>query len=121
MAGSNGSCVKGASIWYRQKLAGNEGEILAMIDDADAPYFKPVQRWQLEYHRIRKLGGGDYWKGRRVEALLKMSPYDLGRANRRDEIHKIGRPIVCPFADGTPEKAEYDRGWNALLRGSRGF
>ena len=95
--------------------------MLAMIDDPNVSDFKPVQRWQLEYHRLRKLGGGDYWKGCRVDALLKMSLYDLGRAYRRDEIHNIGRPIVCPFADGTPEKAEYDRGWNALLRGSRGF
>ena len=93
----------------------------SMIDDPDTPNFKPVQRWQLEYRRLRKLGGGDYWKGHRLEARLKMSPYDLGRADRRDEIRKIGMPIVCPFADGTPEKAEYDLGWNALPRGSRGF
>jgi len=93
-----------------------------MTPDPDVPDFKPVdQRWQLEYHRIRKLGGGDYWEGCRVEAKdvrSKMSPYALGFTDHRSlrdatEMHNRRPPIVCPFANGTPEKVEYERGWNA--------
>jgi hypothetical protein len=91
-----------------------------MIDDPDVPGFKQVdQPWQLEYRLIRKLGDGDYWEGCRIEARLKMSPYELGAADHRSlrgatEMHNRRPPIVCPFADGTPEKGEYERGWNAL-------
>jgi hypothetical protein len=90
---------------------------------ADIRDFKPVdQRWQLEYSRIRKLGGGDYWKGRKLEdeaARSKMSPYARGAADRRSlmaatEMHNARPPIANPFAAGTPEGAEYDRGWNSL-------
>jgi len=95
----------------------------AMIDDPDIPGFKPVdQRWRLEYRRIRQLGGGDYWEGCGLEmkaSRSRMSPYALGVADHRSlraatEMHNRRPPIVCPFADGTPEKAEYDRGWNAF-------
>ena len=35
---------------------------------ADIPGFKPViEPWRIEYGRIRKLGGGDYWAGHRLE------------------------------------------------------
>jgi hypothetical protein len=85
---------------------------------------KPVpQRWQLEYSRIRKLGGGDYWKGCGLEAndaRSKMTHYALGMADHRSlrdatEMHNRRPPIACPFADGTREKAEYDRGWSAFF------
>ena len=91
-------------------------KIPLMIDD---PVLQP---WQLEYHRLRKLGGGDYWKGcglAEQEARSKMTPYELGLADHRSlrdatEMHNRRPPIGCPFADGTREKAEYHRGWNAL-------
>ena len=82
-----------------------------------------LPQWQIEYGRIRMLGGGDYWKGSRLEeaaARSKMSPYALGVADRRslksaiEMAHDAATPNVCPFADGTPEKTEYDRGWNSL-------
>jgi len=97
-------------------------KIPLMIDEPDVPGFKPVERWQLEYHRIRRLGGGDYWEGCRLEeeeARAKMTPYALGLADHRslrDAIgqHSLRPPIGCPFAAGTRERAEYERGWNAL-------
>jgi hypothetical protein len=88
------------------------------------PYFKPVdQRWRLEYRRIRQLGGGDYWEGCRVETRAvrsEISPYALGIADHRSlrdatQMHNP-RPPVCAFAGGTPEKAEYERGWNDFAR-----
>jgi hypothetical protein len=90
------------------------GTIPTMADD------RP--QWRIEYGRIRKLGGGDYWKGERLEdeaARSTMSPYALGAADRQSwrdakEMNAARRPIACPFADGTPEKAEYDRGWDSL-------
>lgn len=95
-----------------------------MTDDADYSDFKSViEAWRIEYGRIRKLGGGDYWAGCRLEeaaARSKMSPYALGLADRgalREaiEMHETPyTPNVCPFAVGSPEKAEYDRGWNAF-------
>jgi hypothetical protein len=94
-----------------------------MTNDADFPYRKPaIEQWRIEYGRIRKLGGGDYWAGYRLEeaaARSEMSPYALGLADHhsmRDAIERGGRPkpIPCPFDDGTPEKAEYNRGWDAL-------
>jgi hypothetical protein len=95
-----------------------------MTDDADFPGFKSVdQQWRIEYGRIRKLGGGDYWAGYTLEEAAtrsKMSPYALGVADHRalrEAIETHETPYasnVCPFADGTLEKAEYDRGWDAL-------
>lgn len=94
-----------------------------MTDDADFPGFKSlIEGWCVEYGRIRKLGDGDYWKGQRLEddaARSKMSPYALGFADHRALREAIEggherEPISCPFADGTPEKAEYNRGWDAL-------
>ena len=92
-----------------------------MIDEPDVPDLKPVQRWQLEYRLIRKLGGGDYWEGCRLaaqQARSKMSPHELGVTDHRSlrdatEMHNRRPPIVCPFADGTPDRTEYERGWNA--------
>jgi len=95
-----------------------------MIDDADIPGFKPViEQWRIEYGRIRKLGGGDYWAGYRLEeaaARSAMSPYALGLADHRSMRDAMERgdgpkPISCPFDEGTPEKTEYNRGWDALL------
>jgi hypothetical protein len=88
--------------------------IPAMTDDRLA--------WRVEYSRLRKLGGGDYWKGQRLEdeaARSKMSPYALGLDDHRSmreaiERRDTNRSIPCPFDDGTPEKAEYNRGWDAL-------
>jgi hypothetical protein len=95
-----------------------------VTDDADFPDFKAaIEQWRIEYGRIRRLGGGDYWAGCRLEeavARSKMSPYALGVADRRAlreamEMHEPPyTPSVCLFADGTSEKAEYDRGWDAL-------
>ena len=94
-----------------------------MTNNAHFPGFKSViEQWRVEYGRIRKLGGGDYWKGEKLEdeaARSKMSPYALGLADHRSmrdatdrgEKHK---PLACPFDDGTTEKGEYDRGWDAL-------
>jgi hypothetical protein len=96
------------------------------MDDTDIPDFQPVtEQWRIDYGRIRKLGGGDYWAGHRLEeaaARSEMSPYALGLADHRStrdamERGDTPRPIACPFNDGTPEKAEYDRGWDALQRG----
>ena len=94
----------------------------AMTDDADFPDFKPVdEQWRVEYGRIRKLSGGDYWTGCRLEAAARsqMSPYALGLADHRAMREAIGRGdkregFPCPFDDGTSEKAEYNRGWDAL-------
>jgi hypothetical protein len=91
-------------------------KIPPMIDD---PVLQP---WQLEYHRLRKLGAGDYWEGCRLEAQearSKMTPYELGLTDHRSlrdatEMHNRRPPIGCPFAAGTHERAEYERGWNAL-------
>lgn len=94
-----------------------------MTGDADFPDFHPVvEPWRIEYGRIRKLGGGDYWAGYRLEevaARSEMSPYALGLADHcsmRDagERGDKRKPFPCPFDDGTPEKAEYNRGWDAL-------
>ena len=95
-----------------------------MTGDADFPGFKPgIEQWRVEYGRIRKLGGGDYWVGYRLEeaaARSKMSPYALGVADHRALREAIEMHVTpdtsnaCPFVDGTPEKAEYDRGWDAL-------
>jgi hypothetical protein len=94
-----------------------------MTDDADFPGFKSViERWRAEYGRIRKLGGGDYWTGEKLEdeaARSKMSPYALGLADRRSmrdatERGEKWRSAPCPFEDDTAERAEYERGWNAL-------
>jgi hypothetical protein len=77
------------------------------------------QQWREEYSRIRKAGGGDYWVGRRLEAFRsRMSPYARGVADHRSlqdatETHNARPMFVCPFAEGTPERAEYERGWNA--------
>ncbi len=95
-----------------------------MTHDDDFPDFKPlVEQWRLEYGRIRKLGGGDYWAGYRLEeaaARSDMSPYALGLADHRlvrDALERGDKPKPpsCPFDDGTSEKAEYNRGWDALL------
>lgn len=94
----------------------------AMTDAADFPDFKPVdEQWRVEYGRIRKLGRGDYWAGCRLEAAArsKMSPYARGLADHHSMREAIERgdkqePSPCPFDDGTPEKAEYNRGWDAL-------
>jgi hypothetical protein len=94
-----------------------------VTDDDNFPDFKPViEQWRIEYGRIRKLGGGDYWAGYRLEAAAarsEMSPFALGLADHRsmrDAIERGDRPKPphCPFDDGTPEKAEYDRGWDTL-------
>ena len=94
-----------------------------MTDGADFPGSKSVsERWRVEYGRIRKLGGGDYWKGQRLEdeaVRSKMSPYALGLADHRLMREATERgdertPFPCPFDEGTPERAEYDRGWDAL-------
>jgi hypothetical protein len=94
-----------------------------MTDDTDFPDFKPaIEQWRVEYGRIRKLGGGDYWAGYRSEeaaARSEMSPYALGLADHHSMREAIERgdkqkSFPCPFDDGSPEKAEYNRGWDAL-------
>ena len=94
-----------------------------MTEDDNFPAFKRViEQWRVEYGRIRKLGGGDYWEGTRLEqaaARAEMSPYALGLADHHSMRNAIERgdrakPIPCPFDDGTPEKAEYNRGWDTL-------
>jgi hypothetical protein len=81
-----------------------------------------VEEWQIEYHRLRRLGGGDYWAGYEIDAVdarSKISPYALGVADHRSltvvaALLHNAPPVQCPFADGTPEKAEYNRGWDAF-------
>jgi len=94
-----------------------------MTDNNHLHDFKPpIERWRVEYGRIRNLGGGDYWKGEKLEdeaARSKLSPYALGLADHRSmrdatERRERRRHFACPFVAGTPEKAEYDRGWNSL-------
>ena len=93
-----------------------------MTGDDDFPDFKPaIDQWRVEYGRIRKLGGGDYWAGCRLEAATRsqMSPYALGLADHRSMREAIERgdrrkQSPCPFDEGTPEEAEYNRGWDAL-------
>ena len=94
-----------------------------MTDNADFRGSKLViERWRVEYGRIRKLGGGDYWKGEKLEdeaVRSKMSPYALGLADHRSMREAAGRgdgrtSFPCPFDEGTLERAEYDRGWDAF-------
>jgi len=108
-----------------------------MTDDFDFPNFKPVgQKWREEYSRIRKLGRGDYWEGQRLEdkaaqskdksARSKMSPFALGVADHRllrdaSETHNARPPFVRRFAEGTPDRLEYERGWNAAISPVRGY
>ena len=49
-------------------------------------------------------------------ARFEMSSYALGLGDHRSmrEVTGQGRS-PCPFEDGTPEKAEYNHGWDALI------
>jgi hypothetical protein len=88
--------------------------------------FKTSQRErerQREYRRLKKLGGGDYLEGCRIEndeRRSKMSPYDLGVGDANShksavERYNGGPPDRCPFDKGTPEEAEYDHGWKDAM------
>ena len=47
--------------------------------------------------------------------MLALGVADHRALREAIEIHETPyTPSICPFADGTPEKAEYDRGWDAL-------
>ena len=78
---------------------------------------------QREYRRLKKLGGGDYEKGRRIENEArrpKMSPYDLGVEDADLQKYAVVRynsrpPARCPFAKGSHEEVEYDRGWRDAM------
>jgi hypothetical protein len=75
------------------------------------------QQWLEEYSRVRKLGVGDYWAGCRLQikaARSKISPFNRGVADHlslRAATSNGRPPYVCPFAEDTPEKVEYERGW----------
>lgn len=74
-----------------------------MTDDADFPGFKPInEQWRVEYGRIRKLGGGDYWTGCDLEtaARSKLSPYALGLADHRSmrEATEVGDRNGCSLS-----------------------
>jgi hypothetical protein len=50
----------------------------------------------------------------------KATPYQLGERAAADrqpayETHNAFPPDDCPFDKGTPEEAEYDRGWKAAM------
>jgi hypothetical protein len=50
----------------------------------------------------------------------KKTPYRLGRdgaCSRRAamDTYNAAPPDPCPFQKGTPEEAEYDRGWKAQM------
>jgi hypothetical protein len=53
-----------------------------------------------------------------------MAPYDLGRQGAANQAAAVERynarpPDPCPFHKGTPEEAEYDRGWKDWFRDYR--
>ncbi len=93
-----------------------------MPSDRDATNSRQRER-QREYRRLKKLGGGDYYAGRRIETeerRSKMSPYDLGEEDARTqksavEMYNARPPIQCPFLSGTPEETEYDCGWKDAM------
>lgn len=93
-----------------------------MSSDRDATNSRQRER-KREYRRLKKLGGGDYYEGRRIateERRSKMSPYDLGvedavTQKSAVEIYNARPPKQCPFLSGTPEEAEYDRGWKDAM------
>lgn len=75
------------------------------------------RRYQREYRRRKEIRASMEYAERRS----KMKAYDLGRedavAHRSAiETHNARPPSRCPFARGTPEEAEYDRGWNDVMR-----
>jgi hypothetical protein len=82
---------------------------------------------QREYRRLKKLGGGDIVKGRALEAEQRrsqMSPYDLGVEDASSRlaalrIYNVRTPDSCPFAQGSSEEAEYDRGWRDTMQKAR--
>ena len=71
---------------------------------------------QREYRRHKA-------EARRIqneERRAKMSPYALGVEDATthksaDETYNARPPDPCPFAKGTPEEAEYDRGWKDAM------
>jgi hypothetical protein len=97
--------------------------------DAPDEHFKARRpEYEREYRRLKKLGGGDASEGRRIENEVrrsKMSPYDLGAEDAITlksaiKMYNTRPPLQCPFAQGTPEEAEYERGWtDAMARDCR--
>ncbi len=79
---------------------------------------------QREYRRIKKLGGGDIYRGRAMEAeerRSKMSPYDVGSEDACSrlaalEMYNACPSESCPYSKGSSEEAEYDRGWQATMK-----
>lgn len=94
-----------------------------MLSDKEFKTSYRERERQREYRRLKKLGGGDYWEGCRIdndERRWKMSPYDLGVEDANLHKSAVERynahpPNLCPFVKGTPEEAEYDRGWKDAL------
>jgi hypothetical protein len=82
--------------------------------------------YMRNYHRLKRLGGGDYDRGKaieRAERRSEMSPYDLGTEDATVhavavDMHNARPPKACPFPKGTAEEAEHDRGWSARLAGA---
>lgn len=92
--------------------------------DAFNEQFKARRRdRQREHRRLKRLGGGNSWEGRRIEdekRRSKMSPYALGKEDAMVqksavEIYNTRPPGRCPFAKGTLEETEYDRGWTDAM------
>lgn len=74
------------------------------------------RRYQQEYRRRKRLQAMAAYEERHA----KMSPCELGRedaiAHRAAvEMYNARPPSRRPFEKGTPEEAEYDRGWNDVM------
>jgi hypothetical protein len=74
------------------------------------------REYQREYRRKKRAAATQEWARKEQERRAKMSPYELGVEDavyhRAAVEHYNARPPNrCPYAEGTPEEAEYDRGW----------
>ena len=74
---------------------------------------------EKERQPVRGVEAPDFRRRRRPKSstpALPLPPYEKGRDDRVTLISALRTynarpPIVCPYAEGTPERAEYDRGW----------
>lgn len=115
---------KDSVVAERRKAKRAHNAMVRANPDAFPDFNRRNRERQAEYRRIKKLGDGDAAKGRAIEAeqrRLEMSPYDLGveaASSRRAALrtYNVRSPDTCPFEKGTPEEAEYDRGWNDRMQ-----
>ena len=83
-----------------------------------AEYLRERRReYQQEYRRRKRSQALKEYEKR----CANMSPYELGRGDAAAyrsavETYNARPPNGCPFFKGTSEEAEYDRGWNDVMR-----